>query len=167
MPCFIFTEFTKNVMSAPILSELKTRKNEQIKCKTAASQRGLEWTILYNHSEVDGRHCYWSILLPWQAQGSCDAPASVHLYSNTGWPHAKTPHFSYHLILHIFNLKYSTIRHQLNYYCRIFSEMRKNWLIMLTVACGSRTMLFFCWSLMTYASFSCSLSLSLQKRKEQ
>lgn len=65
MPCFIFTEFTKRGMSVPILSELNNKMNEQmklqqirVKCKTPASQRGLDGTILYNHFEVDACHCY-------------------------------------------------------------------------------------------------------------
>lgn len=115
---------------------------------------------------------FWSRWLPlllvhFGALLSCDAPASVHLYSDTGWPHARTPHFSYHQILHIFDLENSTIHHQLNYYCRRMSEMRKNWLLMPTFARGSKTVLFLWWSLRIYVSFLCSLSLSVYNRKEQ
>lgn len=93
--------------------------------------------------------------------GSCDAPASVHLYSSTAWPHASTPHFRHRQILHIFDLQYSIIGHQLNYYGGVIilnlsvqnCRNKEEWLIILTFACRSTTMQFFCCSLGTYQSF--------------
>jgi len=85
---------------------------------TPASHRGSERAILYNYSEVHSCNWYWSLFFPWQEQESCCAPACVHLYTcrNTGWPYANTPHFSHSQVLRIFDLQYSIIGHQLNYY---------------------------------------------------
>ncbi len=147
--------------------------------KTPASQRHLEGAILYNYFGVVAFHCCWSILLPWQAQGSCDAPACVYLYSDTGWPHASTPHFSHCQILHIFDLQYSIIGHQLNYYRGVIilnlslqnCRNEEEWLIIPTFACGSTTMSFFLQLIESKPKFlffiySQLLSLSVQASEE-
>lgn len=124
--------------------------------KAPASQRSL-----CNYSEGDGCHCCRSVLLPWRAQKSCDAPACVSICTAIGWPHANAWHFSYCQILHIFDLQCCIIGHQLNNYwvviilnlsvqnCR--NEIEG--LVILAFAWSSTTMQIFSCSLKTYQSF--------------
>lgn len=145
-----FPVMTNKEMSSWMLKH-DQNSTKNLTLKTPALQRDSERAILHNYSEVDACHCYWSILLLWQAQGSCDAPASVYLYSNTGWPHASTPHFSFRQILHIFDLQYTIIGHQLNYYWGVIilnlsvknCRNMKEWLIISTFACGSKNNVLF------------------------
>lgn len=74
----------------------------------------------------------------------------LHVFVCTGWPHASAPHFSYCQMLHIFDLQYSIIGHQLNYYWGVIilnlsvqnCRNKKEWLIVPTFACGSTTLVF-------------------------